>query len=170
MIRLIGAVLLAGGASALGFGAVRGLDRRVSVLDQLMAGLDTVRRELEWRMTPLPELMKKASDCTADRVADFFRLCSVGAMQLNGRSFSSVWSMALEAAGLELEAEDLSSVERLGSVLGRYDSKQQCTALDEALIGLRGQRAAAREQRDRLGKVYGALGLTAGAFFVILLI
>lgn len=170
MIRLIGAVLLAGGASVLGFGAVRGLEKRVSVLDQLLAGLETVRRELEWRLPPLPELMKQASECTRDQVSDFFRLCSVGAMQLNGRTFASVWQMGLESADIPLEDEDRAALERLGSVLGRYDGNCQCQTLDESLEGLKRLRAAARERRDRMGKVYGALGLTAGAFLVILLI
>ena len=44
MIRLVGAVLLSGGAAALGFGAVRHLERRVRDLNMLSAGLAVMKR------------------------------------------------------------------------------------------------------------------------------
>ena len=130
MIRLIGAVLLSGGAATLGFSAVKRLEQRVNVLNQLVAGLSVIRRELEWRLTPLPELLSRASGDTTDRVSDFFRLCSVGAMHLNGRSFQTVWKQGLEGAGLRLDPEDMAVVERLGGVLGRFDGGRQGQVLD----------------------------------------
>ena len=170
MIRLIGAALLTGGGAALGFGAVRHLEQRVQDLDQLYVGLAVIKRELNWRMTPMPELLARAAKETKDRVSDFYRLCSVGAGHLNGRPFYRIWQQGLTSVQLRIEPEDRAVVEQLGGVLGRYDGENQRTALDEALTRLEEQRKCAVEQRSRLGKVYGTLGLTAGAFLVILLI
>ena len=170
MIRLVGAALLTAGGAALGFGAVRHLERRVRDLNLLSVGLAVMRRELDHRMTALPELLALAAKETKHEVSDFFRLCSVGASHLNGRAFRDIWKQGLELVHLHMEAEDLAVVERLGSVLGRYDGENQRQALDEARDRLDEQRKLASEQRNRLGKVYGTLGLTAGAFLVILLI
>ena len=170
MIRLVGAALLTGGGAALGFGAVRHLERRVRDLDLLGAGLTVMRREIDLRLTPLPELLTLAAKETKEEVSDFFRLCSVGAKHLNGRAFRQIWRQGLESVRLRIEPEDLAVVEQLGGVLGRYDGANQRQALDEALARLNEQRKLAADQRNRLGKVYGALGLTAGVFLVILLI
>lgn len=170
MIRMVGAVLLTGGAAALGFGAVRRLEQRVQELSQLWAGLSLIRRELGWRLTPLPELLRRAAGETKGAVSDFFRLCSVGAGRLNGRPFRQIWQQGLECVSLRLEETDLEALEQVGSVLGRYDSENQQKALDQALERLAEQRRQAAEQRSRLGKVYGMLGLTSGIFLVILLI
>jgi len=170
MIRMVGAVLLTGGAAALGFGAVRRLERRVQELNQLWVGLSMIRRELGWQLTPLPELLRRAAGETKGAVSDFFRLCAVGAGRLNGRPFRQIWQQGLECVNLRLEEDDLEALEQLGGVLGRYDEEHQQKALEQALSRLEEQRRQAVDHRARLGRVYGMLGLTSGLFLVILLI
>jgi stage III sporulation protein AB len=170
LIRLVGAVLLTGGSSALGFGAVRHLRDRVRQLRQLTEGLETVQRELGWRAAPLPEALCRAAEATKGPPSQFFQLCAQGAEHLNGRPFSQVWRQAAEASQLRLEPEDAEVLEQLGGVLGRYDGESQTQALEMAVSRLEEQRAQAAAQRDRLGKVYGALGVAAGLFLLILLI
>ena len=61
-------------------------------------------------------------------------------------------------------------LEQLGSVLGRYDGESQCRAIEEEVSRLGRQIVQAREDRRRLGRVYGVLGMTAGLFLAVLLI
>ena len=170
MIRLIGAVLLAGGSSALGFGAVRHLEGRVRDLRELVAGLEVMERELGWRMASLPELLERAALGCGERAARFFHLCAQGASHLNGRTLRQVWLQAEEASGLVLEPVDRLLLEQLGAVLGRYDAVSQRQALTAAVGRLEEQRLQAQRERQRLGRVYGTLGVAAGALLVILLI
>lgn len=170
MIRLLGAVLLTGGSAALGFSAVRHLDGRVHDLRELVAGLEVMERELQWKMTPLPELLLRAAEETDGQPSHFFDLSGRGAEHLNGRSFSKVWHQAAEACQMRLETADLCLLEQLGGVLGRYDAESQKQALAASVSRLEEQRVQAEEQRARLGKVYGMLGVTAGVFLMILLI
>jgi len=89
---------------------------------------------------------------------------------MNGETVCQIWQQGLEAAQLRLEAVDLTVVEQVGSVLGRYDGDSQRQALEQALMRMEELQKQAVEQRARLGKVYGTLGLTAGAFLMILLV
>ncbi len=170
MIRIVGAVLLAGGSSALGFGAVGHLEGRVRDLRELVAGLEVMQRELSWRMAPLPELLERAAQGTSGHAAQFFHLCAQGADHLNGRPFRQVWLQGEEASGLRLEETDRLLLEQLGGVLGRYDADSQRQALELAAGRLEEQRVQAQRQRQRLGRVYGTLGVAAGALLMILLI
>ena len=61
-------------------------------------------------------------------------------------------------------------METLGGILGRYDSEGQTQALALAREQLEQCLEAAVSERARMGKVYGALGLAAGAFLVIVLL
>ena len=170
MIRMVGAVLLAGGSTALGFGAVRHLEGRVRDLRELVAGLEVMERELGWQMVSLPELLERAAQGTGGHAETFFRLCAQGASHLNGRSFRQIWSQGEEASGLRLERTDRLLLEQLGTVLGRYDGDSQRKALAAAVERLEEQRVQAQQQRQRLGRVYGMLGMAAGALLIILLI
>lgn len=170
MMRLVGIALLSAGAVLLGMCAVLHMNNRVNELRQLVAGLETMLRELDYRLAPLPELLRQAAEQTRGRTAAFFELCARGAEHLNGRTFQSVWNQALEAGQLRLEQSDLDVLEQLGGILGRYDVESQHKALETVLARLEEQWSEAAEQSKRLGRVYGVLGLTAGAFLMILLI
>ena len=89
---------------------------------------------------------------------------------MNGRTFRQVWLQAEEASGLVLEPVDRLLLEQLGAVLGRYDAVSQRQALTAAVGRLEEQRLQAQRERQRLGRVYGTLGVAAGALLVILLI
>lgn len=170
MIRLLGAVLLAGGAALLGIAAAHRTKSRVYDLQMLTEGLQSILRELSYRLAPLPELLCSAKEQTDERVQLFFSLCAQGAEHLNGRSFQEIWEQAAEASQMHLEREDWLCLQPLGSVLGRYDCENQRQALDASLSRLEERCREAAEQSQTLGKLYRVLGLTAGAFLIILLL
>lgn len=170
MLRMIGTALLAGGSVLLGGCAVRHLNARVRELDDLIHGLHTMLRELEYRLAPLPELLMRAAEQTGGHVSDFFRLGAQGAEHLNGRTFQMVWRQTVEAGQLRLEQSDLDVLDHLGGVLGRYDGESQRQALRESIDRLEHNRQEAEDQSCRLGRVYRVLGLVGGAFILILMI
>lgn len=170
MIRVVGSSLLAAGAALLGVCAVWHMNKRVCDLYQLILGLESMARELDYRLAPLPELLKLAEAATQTRVSMFFGLCAKGAEHLNGRTFQSVWQQAIEAGQLRLEPSDIAVLEQLGGVLGRYDAENQLQSLRETVAQIKAQYGEAGEERRRLGRVYSVLGITAGAFVMILLV
>ena len=170
MMRLVGAACLACGAIALGLGAIAHLEGRVKDLRGLLAGLECIQRELAWKLAPLPEALALAAGQGGGNAGLFFDLCAQGAGHLQGRTFAQVWEEASEASQLRLEPVDVQLLEGLGGVLGQYDGDSQRLALEHVREQLEEQLAQAVEQRGRLGRVYGALGVTAGAVLMILFI
>lgn len=170
MIRLMGAALLTAGCGGLGLGAVGRLDGRVRDLRELSAGLEILQRELGWRLSPLPKALEAAAGGAQGRAARFFEFCAQGAGCLAGTPFLQLWREGLERCPLRLEREDQALLEQLGPVLGRYDGDSQRQAVEGVLAGLSRQQAQAEEDRRRLGRVYGVLGVTVGLFLAIVLI
>lgn len=170
MTRLLGAALVVAGCAALGLAGVARLEGRVRDLAELTAGLDALRRELGWRLAPLPDALDTAARAARGPAAQFFTRCAQGAGTPDGQVFQAVWRDSLSAVPLRLGPEDRDLLERLGPVLGRYDGDSQRLALEEAVAGLRALGGEAADDRKRLGRVYGVLGMTAGLFAAILLI
>lgn len=170
MIRLMGAACLACGAMGLGLGAIAHLDGRVRDLRGLLVGLECVQRELSWKLAPLPDALNLAAQQCQGGPGEFFTLCAHGAQNLRGRTFSQVWQQAGEASQMRLEQLDVELLDALGSVLGQYDGESQRQAVEHTREQLEEQLAQACEQRRRLGRVYGALGVTAGAVLMILFV
>lgn len=170
MVRIIGAGLLLTASTALGFSAAAELRAHVRELEQFIGSFELMERELKGRLTPLPELLRLAANTMKTSVKEFYLLCSALCAKKQDRSFSFIWKNALRAVQLRLTEPELQVVESLGEVLGRYDAGSQIAALQEASERLKGELAAAKERQIHMGKVYGALGMTAGMFLVIILI
>lgn len=170
MMRMLGAALVVAGCGALGLAGVRRLDGRVRDLGELAAGLDVLQRELGWRLAPLPQALDRAAKAVRGPAAQFFAQCAQRAGEVDGRPFQQVWRDSLAAAPLRLAEEDKALLERLGPVLGRYDGDSQRLALEDGAAGLRTLQGEAADDRGRLGRVYGVLGMTAGLLLAIMLL
>lgn len=170
MLRLLGAVLLTGGAGALGFGAAARLNRHVRTLRLLTEALERMERELSFRLTSIPELFTLLASHLAPPVGPFFARCRDSLCHLGDERLEDLWRSALADSDLDLEGEERQVLETLGGILGRYDGEGQTQALALARAQLEQCLEAAVAERARMGKVYGALGLAAGAFLVIVLL
>ena len=76
----------------------------------------------------------------------------------------------MEDTPLGLTGPALLALEELGDVLGRYDGEEQRAALARTRAELGRALEQAREESERQGRMYRALGLTAGAMLAILLL
>ena len=86
------------------------------------------------------------------------------------RSMAELWREALEQVPLGLDGPGRLALEELGEVLGRYDGDGQREALAHTRAELSRALEQAREAREKQGRMYQVLGITAGAFLVILLL
>ena len=169
MWRLLGAVLLAFGCGWVGFQASLALSRREAALRDTARGLALLEQELELDSPPLPQLMDRLVPRCRGPARELFQGCRGALGRLEEESFSSAWRRLVgELEGLGPEGR--SCLLPLGDTLGRCGSEEQRQAV--SLVGRRLAEAAARaeEDRRRMGRVYQTLGLSGGAFLVILLL
>lgn len=169
MVRLIGAALVAAGGALLGFQAAAGLRRRVRAVRETEAGLALLERELELSAPPLPRLLERGAEHSQGPARALFQGCLRGLDSLDQEDFSSLWRrLVREQTGLPAEGQAV--LLSLGDTLGRYEGERQREALSAARRRL--EELAGRLEADirRQGRVYQALGLSGGAFLVILLL
>lgn len=169
MVHLIGAALVAAGGALLGFQAAAGLRRRVRAVRETEAGLALLERELELSAPPLPRLLERGAEHSQGPARALFQGCLRGLDSLDQEDFSSLWRrLVREQTGLPAEGQAV--LLSLGDTLGRYEGERQREALSAARRRL--EELAGRLEADsrHQGRVYQALGLSGGAFLVILLL
>ena len=89
--------------------------------------------------------------------------------RLDYEPFPDVWRrLVTELEGLTPEGR--AALLPLGEVLGRYEAQGQREAIAQARAALDRERERAEGEKLRMGRVYQALGLSGGAFLVILLL
>ena len=169
MLRLMGAVLVAAGGACLGFQAAAGLRRQVRELRELSDGLALLERELELNAPPLDRLLARGAARSRGAAEALFRGCLQGLDHLEEERFSNLWRrLTGQARGLGPEGQAV--LAPLGDTLGRYDVQRQREALADTRRRL--EELAGRLEADsrRQGRVYQVMGLSGGAFLVILLL
>lgn len=170
MLKLIGAAMLLTASAALGFGAAGTLNAQVCELEDLILSLKMMEWELSDRATPLPELLRRSSACMSGIVKDFYLLCISGVEQRRELPFSQIWHEAAESVSFHLGKQELSQLDHLGSVLGRYDAASQCAALRETRERLSRFLEDAQAQVKSAGRVYKTMGVASGALLAVVLL
>ncbi len=169
MVRGLGAALLAAGCAWVGFRAAAGLLGRVRALEDMAAGLLLLEQELELDSPPLPLLLERLSERVRGPAAALFAQCRAGLDRLDEEEFSAQWRrFVLERR--ELGEEGQRCLLPLGDTLGRCGGAAQQRAVEAAIRRLDGAIAGAREEARQQRTLYQALGLSGGAFLVILLL
>ena len=169
MIHLVGAALVAGGCGWLGFQAAEDLRKKARSLRQMAQSLLLLERELELGEPPLQQLLERVAERSSGPAKELLEECRRGLLRLECEDFSSLWRRQVESREV-FGKEGQAILLPLGDLLGRYDGRAQGAGAAAARRALEELAGRLEEERRHRGRVYQALGLSGGAFLVILLL
>ncbi len=169
MVQMIGAALLAAGCGYLGFQAAEGLRRKSRSLRQAAQALKLMERELAIGSPPLMQLLERGAQRSTGPARALLEGCAKGLDRLEQEDFSTLWRRQV-AGWKELGGEGQAALLPLGEILGRYDGQSQREAMAAAAQRLEELAQRGEEEQRRQGRVYQVLGLSGGAFLIILLL
>ena len=165
----IGAVLILAGCGGFGFSLAAGCRREADLLRRLIRVLQSMRWELQYRLTPLPELCRQAAKETGSPLRDVF---SQLARELDARTASEVYGCMTAAlrTSQDLPAGVRKLLRQLGRSLGRFDLNGQLQGLEALEGACREQLEALNKNREVRLRSYQTLALCAGAALAILFV
>ena len=169
MIKILGAVLVLLGAGGFGFAKAVLFYRQLHQLREFLGAVEILKCELNYTLSPLPELCRHTAQRTKGACAQYFLNFGKKIEQGGPREKSAAAAME-ETKGLSLPSDAKMAVLELLSSLGRYDLDGENKLLQMTGQRLRSALDRFEEDRKPLARSYAVLGLTTGAALVILFI
>ena len=168
-MKWLGAILIVAGGGLFGFRMAASHKREEDGLRRLIAALDYMQCELQYRMTPLPDLCRQAGEQYRDLIGQVLVMLSA---ELECRTEPDVESCVTETLRQTAELPDRSrkAFEILGASLGRFDVEGQIRGLEGVRSFCRRELEELSKNRDSRLRCYQTLGLCAGAALAILFV
>lgn len=167
--KWIGAVLIVVGCSGFGFSLCAEHRQQEKSLRKLIGILEFMTCELQYRMTPLPELCQLVSDEAGGILGRIFRVLSTELEDSTASDVAAAMDTALISTG-ELPDKTRDKLLLLGRSMGRFDLAGQLSALDAVRTSCRQDLEAFAANREIRLRNYQTLGLCAGAALAVILI
>lgn len=167
--KMIGAVLIIAACSGVGFSIAAAHRKAEQALQQLIRALEFMSSELQYRLTPLPHLIRMAAKQTQGVIRTALAALSQELEQQISPDAHSCMAAAVKKTEKLPDAAKRNLL-LMGSSLGRFDLQGQLGGLESVrqlckrdLDGLQGN-------RDVRLRSYQTLGICAGVALVILFI
>lgn len=167
--KVIGAVCIIFGCSFFGFSVTAAVKTEEYSLRQLISALDYMQCELQYRLTPLPDLCRQASEEHHNKVGKFLFHLSAELENQISPDVSGCVHTALSCVP-ELPKRTVKALEILGMSLGRFDAGGQIQGMEAVRTYCRGELEAIAVNRDSRLRSYQTLGICAGAALAILFV
>lgn len=167
--KWIGAVLVIVGCG--GFGCLLAANHRKEEqgLRQLIRVLDYMVQELQYRLTPLPELCRQAGKETRGALREvFLNLARELDWQIAPDAASCMRTALSRSHSLPVTVREL--VKQLGATLGHFELEGQLQGLEAVREDCCKALARLEADRDARLRSYQTLGFCAGAALAILLL
>lgn len=167
--KWIGGLLIILGCGGFGFTLAANHRWEETCIRQLLAALDYMGCELQYRMTPLPDLCRSAAAQCKGLIGQVLR----GISEELDRQISPDAESCMHAAMARLDPipeTTRKNLKLLGATLGRFDLTGQLSGLESVRESCRCDLARLIDNRDARLRSYQTLGLCAGAALAILLI
>lgn len=165
--KWIGAVLVIVGCGGFGFSLASAHRRKEQLLRQLICALQYMECELQYRLTPLPELCRQVGKDASGSLREVFLNL---ARELDWQASPDVYSCMIAALkrSRELPGNFQKLLLQLGRCLGHFDLSGQLRGLESVRSACEGELTALSKNREVRLRSYQTLGLCAGAALAIL--
>ena len=166
-IKIIGAMLIVAACGCVGFFMAAAHRREENALRQLIGALDYMGCELQYHLTPLPELCRYAAAEGGGSVSQVL-ICLASELENQIAPDAASCMSAAISKTPKLPQRVRKNLSRLGTSLGRFDLPGQLKGLDAARQQCRQDLEELSKDRDLRLRNYQTLGLCAGSALAIL--
>lgn len=166
-VKLIGAVLIIAGCGGVGFSMAAAHRREEGALRHLISALDYMGWELQYRLTPLPELCRSAAAESSGCVRQALNNLATELESQIAPDAAACMNAAL-AKTPKLPPRVRKLMLSLGSSLGRFDLPGQMKGLESTRQLCRHELEELSTDRNVRLRSYQTLGLCAGSALAIL--
>lgn len=171
MMKLIGSVLLVTATTGLGMWKANSYSERNKELQQFITALQMLETEIVYGATPLPEAFSRIGLRIPGRIGSLLDETGRSLGKGDGHSAGQIFQekLAKWEEKIHLLRQDREILQTFGQTLGNSDRTDQIKHIRLANSRLVSEQAIARDEKDRLGKMWRYLGALIGLAGVIIM-
>lgn len=166
-LKLIGAALIIIGCGAFGFSMAAGHKKEEFCLQQLIRVIEWMLCELEYRLTPLPELCRMAGQEAKGVVAEVFRKLSQELERQEASDASVCMKHVLQQIS-GIPSRTAYNLSVLGQSMGRFALSGQATGMRSVIVLCQRDLSGLAVDREARLRGYRTLGICGGVALAIL--
>lgn len=152
--------MIIGSCTLIGLSTNRRLYNRVRILQEWLSILQEIKAEIVFRSTPITDIMRHFAEKENCFTSKYFQsICSN--LELFGLQTAAEQSKG-KLEEMPLTETDLTELNHIFNVIGRYDILTQTEALSRVITSMEIQLQDAKLQYGQKGKLYQAVGLSCG--------
>lgn len=168
-LQLIGAIFVIVSCGGIGFSIAASHKQAERTLQQLIYALDRMYHELQFHLTPLPQLVSMAAEGPKDPLRSIFLSLSEELSVQTHPDANTCMKTVLNSIP-QLPVPLYKALSQLGSSLGRFDLSGQLSGLESVKQLCQRDLDGLMANRDIRLRSYRTLGVCAGVALVILFI
>ena len=168
-LKLFGALLVILSSAAFGFGYSSSYKKETHYLESLINALGYMQCDLEFRLTPLPELLQTAGNYCDGNLKNFFFELAKSLSSSDPPSMCLCVQSALERCGA-LPESCKASIIKLGKSLGIFGLSGQLEGIRSVQLDCEQILSGHLQNQEKHIRSYKTLALCAGAALVIIFI
>lgn len=165
--KWIGAILVVLGCGGWGCAMAAEQRRQERLLHQLIRAVSYMECELQYRLTPLPELCRQAGREVTGQLRTVFRALAEELDRRSAPEVTGCMKMVLRE-NRDMPGSIRRLLHQLGRTLGRFDLPGQLQGLEAVQTACQRERERLSENREMRLRNCQTLGFCAGAALVIL--
>lgn len=170
-IKLVGAVLIFAVCSGFGFYLAEKDRQDVNCLRHLLYSLDYMGNELQYHMTPLPQLLRQAAaQCYHKRLSHIFLQFSHQLEDKYYNDFSVCTNSVMQQYKYSLPGKSQRILDELCRTMGRFDLEGQINSIISVKTSCMNEYDTLRTDLSTRTRSYRTLGICVGVAIVILFI
>ncbi len=171
VIRWLGMILIGGAAASVGFGAALRIRKTTTQLRQLSSAFEVMRCELQYAMTPLPQLCQVVCKTSKGAIQTLFDHLGQILSEDAACDTSRAMARAIEQSkSLCLPDEIVFALLELGQTLGQFDLDGQVSMLEMSQKRVKICLERYEQDQSQRCRSYQTLGLCTGAALIILML
>lgn len=168
-LKLIGALCVIAACGGCGFMMAAQHLAKIRMLKNLIAALNHMECELQYRCTPLPQLCRQAGEQSQGKVRQILLLLSEELESQISPDAGRCMASVLDKLG-DVDHTIYGIFMELGRTLGKFDMSGQLRGLENAHAICSEHLERLMENKDKRLRSYQTLGLCAGAAVAILFV
>ena len=166
--KWIGAIFIVVSCGGAGFSLAAGLKREENILAEMISAIVFMKSQLEFRLTPLPQLCRQTGKQATGQVRQLFMsLARELEQQLFPEASDCIYAVLADHRDLPPSSRIVWT--KLGKSLGQMDLSGQLRDLEQLIVHCRQIQGQMSNNRDQRLRSYQTLSLCAGVAMAILL-